>query len=170
MWLLLMNRAPTWENLQKKSFVGPSRCALCKQENETSQHLFLQCPSLMVWNELRNSLGTTARWEGDSVEQALQSWISSSDTTPIKSLPLISAWGIWLARNHAIFDDLEPSSSLLCYIFPVYPGILPSILSPPPSKIPSPYSPIDPSLPWDFFDGVAQGSPSFGAGGNSTLR
>jgi hypothetical protein len=29
-WLLLLNKFPTWENLQKINFVGPSRCPLCK--------------------------------------------------------------------------------------------------------------------------------------------
>jgi len=30
---------------------------------------------------------------------------------PIRALPLLSAWGIWLARNHAIFDGIDSSPS-----------------------------------------------------------
>jgi hypothetical protein len=48
MWLLLTNKSPTWENMQKQSFVRPSRCALYKQDNETISHLFLHCPFTKV--------------------------------------------------------------------------------------------------------------------------
>jgi hypothetical protein len=32
MWLLLHNKAPTWENIQIRNFVGPSICSPCKQD------------------------------------------------------------------------------------------------------------------------------------------
>lgn len=112
MWLLLNHKAPTWENLQKRNFVGPSRCTLCKRDNETNLHMFLHCPfTCSMWDDIRISLGTSVRWEGDSIEHALQSWIEMPSANSLKALPLISAWGmgIWLAKIHAaIFDDLEP--------------------------------------------------------------
>jgi hypothetical protein len=58
MWLLLHQKDPTWENLQKINFVGPSRCALCKQDFETNSHLFLNFTfTCSVWDELQRYLG-----------------------------------------------------------------------------------------------------------------
>ena len=40
------------ENLKKRGMEGPSRCPLCKNEEETTDHLLPGCPfSKEVWNE-----------------------------------------------------------------------------------------------------------------------
>ena len=49
-WLLIHNKLLTAENLRKRGVAGPSRCALCNNEEETSSHLFMHCSvSLKVW-------------------------------------------------------------------------------------------------------------------------
>ena len=45
-WLSLRNRILTWENLQKRGFHGPGICALCCSDEETVEHLFINCS---VW-------------------------------------------------------------------------------------------------------------------------
>jgi ribonuclease HI len=82
----------------------------------------------------------------------------------IKSLPLITAWGIWLARNHATFEDLEPSSSRCAYnvlsildSFPQHD----SHTQPPNCLMPT----IQKNIPWAFFNGATQGSPTRGGVG-----
>jgi hypothetical protein len=42
-WLLLENQILTWDILQHRGFSGPSVCALCLLDSETSLHLMLHC-------------------------------------------------------------------------------------------------------------------------------
>lgn len=106
MWLILQNKAPTWENLQKHSFTRPSRCALCKSEEETNTHLFLDCTfTKSIWLEISRSLGPSLIWNGTNILEALQFWLAEQQNQNYKVLPLMVGWEIWLARNHAIFED-----------------------------------------------------------------
>eukprot|EP00253_Pinus_taeda_P007691 PITA_07691 len=38
-WLIQQDKILTWENIRKRRFVGPSRCHLCGQQEETTNHL-----------------------------------------------------------------------------------------------------------------------------------
>jgi hypothetical protein len=94
MWLLLTNKAPTWDNLQKHIFMGSDRCHLCKQDTEDIPHMFLHCPFTKgFWSILSSSLSFPDPWQGTFVEYALKSWLSSPSTSQHKSLPLIATWG-----------------------------------------------------------------------------
>eukprot|EP00253_Pinus_taeda_P024699 PITA_24699 len=42
-WTLVHNKLLTGDNLTKRKFEGPHRCALCRCQLETAQHLFLDC-------------------------------------------------------------------------------------------------------------------------------
>jgi hypothetical protein len=42
-WTLTHKSALTSENLKKKGWEGPSRCPLCKDVEETADHLFIEC-------------------------------------------------------------------------------------------------------------------------------
>lgn len=42
-WLMLEQKILTWENLIKRGIIGPSRCALCGNSEETVFHLFVEC-------------------------------------------------------------------------------------------------------------------------------
>ena len=42
-WLAVRNRILTWENLQKKGKQGPGICVLCKNDEETTEHIFTKC-------------------------------------------------------------------------------------------------------------------------------
>jgi hypothetical protein len=43
LWLTAQNRILTWDNLLKRGFIGPSRCTLCQQSEETMEHLLNNC-------------------------------------------------------------------------------------------------------------------------------
>ena len=50
-WTLAWNRCLTWDNIQKRGFMGPSRCVLCGDGEEDAQHLFFRCPfTLQLWH------------------------------------------------------------------------------------------------------------------------
>ena len=52
-WLLCHNKLLTAENLRKRGINGPSRCPLCNSDEESSNHLFLQCKfSLLIWGSV----------------------------------------------------------------------------------------------------------------------
>eukprot|EP00253_Pinus_taeda_P033272 PITA_33272 len=42
-WLVHQGKILTWDNLRKRGFVGPSRCHLCGQQEETTNHLLNRC-------------------------------------------------------------------------------------------------------------------------------
>jgi hypothetical protein len=42
-WMLVQNKLLTGDNLEKRKIAGPHRCALCRSNSETTQHLFLEC-------------------------------------------------------------------------------------------------------------------------------
>jgi hypothetical protein len=107
-WSVLSNKAPTWDILQKRNFVGPGRCSLCKNEGETAQHLFLDCSYIrMVWTEVSSSLAKKFRWEGHTLEQAWRNWWENLSYKRYRILPLLIIWGVWLARNEAIFNEVS---------------------------------------------------------------
>jgi hypothetical protein len=77
----------------------------------------------------------------------------------IKSLPLVVAWGIWLAQNHSLFEDSSsyPSQCVVqsLSIFSSFPQAISSSLF-----IPHENKHILKEHPWAFFDGVGQGQPT----------
>jgi ribonuclease HI len=97
--------------------------------------------------------------------EALQNWLSDHQNHEYKALPLIICWGIWIARNKAIFENKHVSIahiSLQCInIFSAFPQKSTSSstprITPPPT--------INSEVPWAFFDGAAQRSPSIGGAG-----
>jgi hypothetical protein len=42
-WKLAHNKLLTGENMLKRGYMGPFRCALCNQDFESTEHLFLNC-------------------------------------------------------------------------------------------------------------------------------
>lgn len=42
-WAMLKGRTITMDNLQKRKKMLPKRCIMCKQKEETIQHLFMDC-------------------------------------------------------------------------------------------------------------------------------
>ena len=43
LWLTLNKRVLTWDNLQKREWIGPNLCALCYSDEENVSHLFNLC-------------------------------------------------------------------------------------------------------------------------------
>jgi hypothetical protein len=42
-WTLMHNKLLTGDNLEKRNIMGPHRCALCNNNSESAQHLFMDC-------------------------------------------------------------------------------------------------------------------------------
>eukprot|EP00253_Pinus_taeda_P031603 PITA_31603 len=53
-WLVGKDRILTWDNIQKRGLLGPSKCSLCNKENETQNHILNNCwYAVKIWNETR---------------------------------------------------------------------------------------------------------------------
>jgi len=108
MWFILNNKDPTWDILQKRTFVGPGWCNLCHKTEETYAHIILSCSfTKEVWMEMERMIGLQNVWLVEDVEMALASWYANKDTKNIRALPLNIAWGFWLARNLKLFEGKE---------------------------------------------------------------
>jgi hypothetical protein len=64
LWLVLNKKVLTWDRLQKRNKAGPSICILCRSNEETSLHLFLECPySRQVWKEVEHQTSLQHLWD-----------------------------------------------------------------------------------------------------------
>jgi hypothetical protein len=67
MWLAIMNKALTWEMLQKRNKHGPSWCVLFKGDEES--HLLIHCKyAKQVWAEMEIFAGVRENWKGDRMQ------------------------------------------------------------------------------------------------------
>ena len=106
MWAVLENKAPTWEVLKRRCYQGPGFCVLCRQEEETSAHLFIRYGyTRAVWADICNLLRVQVDWDEQSVLDAFLSWWESRHSISLRALPCIFIWGIWITRNMVIFQD-----------------------------------------------------------------
>ena len=88
LWLLSKKRILTWENLQKRGFIGPSRCPNCKSQAETITHLMDQCPLAdQIWKRTVLCNRRTGRRNGDIVN-TIRNWPKH----PFQSNFLNSLW------------------------------------------------------------------------------
>ena len=56
-WLLMHQKVLTGENLVKRGFLDPFHCCLCKEDSESSDHLFVDCVfTQSVWKLILKDL------------------------------------------------------------------------------------------------------------------
>ena len=156
MWSVLNYKVPTWDVMQRRSFQGPGWCVLCKREMESSDHLFLTCSySITVWREVSTLTGFHCQWEGATVGAAWESWWRRTPQKQRKILPLLVIWGIWIARNKAIFQDIisiqEITGVMSVGYYKAYPEHIRVARERRILEVD-----IDRTSPWAFFDGAAQ--------------
>lgn len=111
LWLASQNRIVTTDRIHKLGFKGPSRCILCKHDNENVDHLLYRCPfSQVCWDWLRQSLG----WYSP-LPRSFSDLLSGWPTNLCKGIyskiwnifPLILVWEILKERNRRIFCGSE---------------------------------------------------------------
>lgn len=57
LWLLSRRAILTWDNLQRRGWCEPGICSLCLLEEETIQHLFMDCIySKGIWTQLEKEV------------------------------------------------------------------------------------------------------------------
>jgi hypothetical protein len=110
LWLVVHNRTLTWDNLQKRGFIGPSCCVLCLQHEETKEHLFNGCQySQQIWDYGAQLMRRSNRRRG-SINDTIDNWSGTPFHNPILNhiwtiLPGFTLWQIWKERNKRIFHS-----------------------------------------------------------------
>jgi hypothetical protein len=107
-WLVVENKLLTWENLQKRGWIGPSICPLCLLEEETGLHLFVHCSFAQnLWQLITANYSLNTNWCGNSISGCFDTWTKQEKYFVF--LPSLVCWYIWLERNSCIFDSHFPS-------------------------------------------------------------
>jgi hypothetical protein len=113
-WTLTHNSILTFDNLKKRGWEGPSRCPLCRIQEETPEHLLLECEfSKEVWGLLTGAACPILPTKASAL---LSLWQSLSPFNLSKKnflktawmwIPKFTCWKIWLERNNRIFNEVE---------------------------------------------------------------
>ena len=95
-WALAHKIILTDENLMKRGMEGPTRCPLCKAENESSDHILLGYPfSKEVWNQaLKMNPGINLPV---NTQDFLLEWMNLSPFRLAKKPLLQTAWN-WILK------------------------------------------------------------------------
>ncbi|XP_020593312.1 uncharacterized protein LOC110033616 [Phalaenopsis equestris] len=102
-WRILNDLIPTDDILNLKGLKVPSRCHLCKNNQESSDHLFFRCNfAREVWNQLISNSNLNLLNVGwGNLKDSLRDWQEIN----LMPLPFIVAWFIWNARNKLKHED-----------------------------------------------------------------
>eukprot|EP00253_Pinus_taeda_P017343 PITA_17343 len=109
-WLATKNKILTWDRIQKKGFIGPSRCSLCNSDTETRDHLFVSCPfSEKLW-----LLATRLFKKPGLISEEFNDLIFNWNKEPFGCRVIQRAWNLsapfilwltWKERNRRIFQN-----------------------------------------------------------------
>ena len=100
-------------------------------------------------------VGFNCQWEGASLEFAWDSWWRRRTQKKHKILPLLVIWGIWLARNKAIFEDVANTPTIIGALSVGFYKSYPEYIRVERERRILDVE-IDRTSPWAFFDGAAQ--------------
>ena len=108
-WEAAWGNASTLDQIQKRGRPLANRCFLCKEKEETIDHLLLQCDvTRVLWDIFFSFFGV--HWVLlNFVLQTLEGWRGSFVGKKRKDVwrawPLCLFWTIWKARNKIAFED-----------------------------------------------------------------
>ncbi|XP_020258606.1 uncharacterized protein LOC109835017 [Asparagus officinalis] len=109
-WIISNKKLNTKANLIHKGWAGDPRCAFCKSEVETHEHIFLKCSfARAIWSIILPSVPTIC-WP-ETIEELIMFHKSPNLCSDMKTvwrilLPCF-CWWIWFSRNVLIFKDSQ---------------------------------------------------------------
>lgn len=110
-WLMFHGRLSTTDFLNSIN-IGPNTlCIFCNLENESMEHLFLDCRyAQLVWNLINHKLNTNISFP-DNISAGF--WLTDYNLS-FHTVSVIAAclWFLWKARCDAIFNNVKPN----CFI------------------------------------------------------
>ena len=99
----------------------PNRCFLCKEEEETNDHLFLFCNKASMLGNMIFSL-FSVQWVLQSIVRGdLLGWndafVGKRRVKAWRTAPLCLMWTLWKERNGRAFNDVERADQAIKYSF-----------------------------------------------------
>ncbi|GKA48635.1 RNA-directed DNA polymerase, eukaryota, reverse transcriptase zinc-binding domain protein [Tanacetum coccineum] len=120
LWMAIQGKLMTCDRMAKWGSYDMTVCALCKNNAESHDHLFFNCPfSMALWKKLKTQMqfqSNATVWNDIVTELAVKP-NKSSIWSIVRRLCLAGAiYSIWRERNNRVFRDEEfQSSSTSCY-------------------------------------------------------
>ncbi len=112
MWLITKGRCLIADNLQKRGWLHEDGCVLCNGDQESCDHLLLQCPfSNRVGGLVRTWIGTSFPLPGEDNWEFADWWMKARSCFQTRSrgafdsLCLLICWFVWRERNFRIFEQ-----------------------------------------------------------------
>jgi hypothetical protein len=119
-WFAMKNRLWTADRLERRGLDHPEECALCCQEQETCNHIMVQCSfSRQIWYTLLLEY-RLHRFTPDIHAEFATWWTSLSEALPrskkkeINALVILVVRSIWLERNSRVFDRFATLPMEVC--------------------------------------------------------
>jgi hypothetical protein len=109
------NSSPTLtlDNFNKRGFLGPSICVLCKGSEEIVLHLFGECSFIInMWQTITKELKLVNKWQGGHFENNLHNWSKGKGNW--NEIPCYICWEVWKHRNLLIFEDQQKNHIRVC--------------------------------------------------------
>jgi hypothetical protein len=117
-WLMLEQKLLFWDQLQRRGWEGPSRCALCAQDADSSLHVLVNCPfTKNLWTSTSAALKIQNHWTGTSIISCFKNWIHNSTLTICCHYTYVGMSGFpemppSSLISHPLLNSLLPSSFL----------------------------------------------------------
>eukprot|EP00253_Pinus_taeda_P020881 PITA_20881 len=118
LWLLSKKRILTWDNMQRRGFIGPSQCPNCSLHSETIVHLMETCPlAIQLWNQIERCTQILGNRQGD-IANLLRTWPKTPYQSPILNalwtlIPGFLYWTLWKERNNRVFNNRKHPPDIL---------------------------------------------------------
>lgn len=106
-WRLMLNKLPTDDNLVARGYNLPSMCSICKNQVETSFHLFFDCPyAITLWQWLSSIFNRPLHFNSIEDIWSLCGRRMSPQNKVVTAAVLINLLNaIWFARNQNRFKE-----------------------------------------------------------------
>lgn len=117
LWIALHGKILTSDRLKLIGIQEPNKCCLCKNEEESTDHLLYNCPfSRKCWDWLQLQLQNYMVYNG-SFKDFILAWSIGGKSLKWGSLwissSLLVVWHVWKERNRRIFREEELEVNIL---------------------------------------------------------
>ena len=103
LWLEFENCLNNWDNLIHRGWMGPNMCALCREDNETVEQLFVKCKfTKNVWKNFCDVLNISHTWGGQSFGQNFLKWFNNCSMH--NTLLGFISWRVRKEINNILFE------------------------------------------------------------------
>ena len=120
-WEAIWGRILTMDQLKRRGWILPSRCFLCKVEEESTNHVLIHYPKVaMIWHLIFALFGV--QWVmPNSIKETILSWSGSFVGKKRKkawnATPLCLFWTLWKDKNRRVFEDTKLADQTILWSF-----------------------------------------------------